>query len=118
MSAVCLLYKSSINLEGVSPLWLGNREKESNTEQSLRISVIPGHLKLRALGWEVDSRGVGGNREREREGETDREQSPGYRLLAVWRVDGARHAGQARFQAQTSFSRVGRKVHNPQHIDR
>lgn len=76
MSAVCLLYKSSINLEGVSPLCLGNREKESNTEQSLGISVLPEHLKLRVLGWEVDLRGMCGDTEREREG--DREQTPGY----------------------------------------
>lgn len=42
--------------------------------------MLPGHLKLRALGWEVDLKGMWGDREREREGgiETDREQSPGY----------------------------------------
>lgn len=38
----------------------------------------------------------------------------------VWKVDGARHAGLAQFQAlvQTYFSGVRRRVHNLQHINR
>lgn len=84
--------------------------------------MLPGHLKLRALGWEVDLKGMWGDREREREGGMDRDRQRAvsriFRLLAVWRIDGARHTGPARFQAQTYFSRVRRRVHNLQHIDR
>lgn len=79
------------------------------------ISVLPGHLKLRALGWEVDLRGMWGDREGEKEGERQRAVSRISRLLVVWRVDRARHAGPAQFQAQTYFSRVRRRVRNLQH---
>lgn len=79
-----------------------------------RISVQPGQP-------EIDISRLGSSlrlvKKEERERTVSR--SPRHQW-AVWRVDGARHAGPAQFQAlaQIYFSRVGRRVHNLQHINR
>lgn len=78
-----------------------------------RISMQPGQP-------EIDISGLGSSlrlvKKEERERTVSR--SPRHQW-AVWRVDGARCAGPAQFQAlaQIYFSRV-RRVHNLQHINR